>query len=69
MARIDIDTTSTEYRNKLSRFRAIRTSLRPNIRMYQKLPDSKKERWLERDPLLRELVEFSKRIGEGKDDD
>ena len=66
---MNIDTTSEEYLRHLTRFRNMRTILRPRLRRYHRLSAEKQAAWLERDILMREIVQFADRLSRGKPDD
>ena len=56
MADVTIDTTSAQYLNLLSGVGTLRTLLAPRFKVFVKLPRDKQILWLQRDPLLKEVL-------------
>lgn len=56
MPGINIDTTSQQYQNLLNGIGTLRTLLAPRFKVFVKLPRDKQRLWLQRDPLLREVL-------------
>ena len=51
-----VDTTSQEYRNLLGGVGRLRSLLAPRFKLFVKLPRPKQREWLQRDPLLKEVI-------------
>lgn len=51
-----VDTTSQEYQNLLAGVGRLRSLLAPRFKLFVKLPRPKQLEWLQRDPLLREVI-------------
>ena len=65
---IKIDKSSTKEKKLLADFQNIRLELKERIELYQRMPDSKKELWLSRDPLLSAVFEYAQLLMRGKND-
>ncbi len=62
MADISVDTTSQGYQRHLSRFRALKTYYAPIIKIYYQADEDAQKAWRRRDPLLKELLDFARRV-------
>ena len=67
MSRI-INTNDEEYTSRLQKLRALRSSMKPLVKQLYKMSAVNRDRWLEKDPLLREFVEMCERVTERNDD-
>ena len=68
MANITINTQSQQYQNTLTRFRELKTWIAPKIRLYFTLDEAKQKQWRQRDPLLREVLDLSRKVSNEKQD-
>jgi len=68
MADLNVDTTSAGYQQRLQQFRDIRGYYAPKIRKYMRLSGTQKKAWRQRDPLLRDLLDFARKVHMAKDD-
>ncbi len=68
MANITINTQSQQYQRTLARFRELKASLIPRMRLYFQLDEIKQRQWRQRDPLLSEILDLARKIERGKSD-
>lgn len=65
MATFTVDTTATNYQNRLTQIQAIKAGYGPIVAQYLRVhvkdPDAARE-WRQRDPLLRELLDIARQI-------
>ena len=62
MANIDIDTTSGAYQQKLNALAVIRADIVERMRIFKDLPEPRQRQWLQRDPLLKNVLKFSRAL-------
>ena len=67
--KIKIETTGDEHKALVQDFKDLKNALKPNFRMYHKMSSEQQELWLEKDNLMRLVVEWAEKVCGGKDDD
>lgn len=63
-----ITTADAQYQTDLTRWRQVRNTVRPRMKHFFRLSKDRQRAWLQRDPLLRELIEFAERVGIASED-
>jgi len=66
MADRSLDTQSAGYQNHLQRFRDLKAFYAPFLVDYFKLTEDQQKAWRQSDPLLRELLDFVRKVSARK---
>ena len=67
--RTDINTKGNTYTADLIHFRRIRDSMRPLVKLLDRMTEEQQETWLAKDDMLREFIEMCDRVSVKKNDD
>ena len=67
MPDISVDTSSQGYRRHLARFNALKAYYGPILTLYHRATEDEQRAWRQRDPLLKELLDFAKKVERQKD--
>ena len=63
-----INTIDEQYQTALTRWRQIRSMMKPRIKHWLGLSEDQQRAWLQRDPLLRELIRFAERVADASEE-
>ncbi len=62
-----VDPSDPQYQNLLTALGNMRTFIAPLIPLLNQLPRDKQNQWLKRDPLMRRIILFSRKVTENVD--
>jgi len=66
---INIDTTDPNYILWHGRFITFRDSVQPRLNLYFKMTQEQQERWLAKDEMMQDIIQWCDRVSREKNDD